>query len=182
MIGKIFLKRNEKLKIAIVYATVGGTTRSCAELLKRELKNHSVELFEIGVNEPSLEDFDVVVIGFPMIMGRAMKSARKYIKANEDALKKIKSAYFICCGFIDCFDEYAEKCISRELRESAVDVSCLGGSLDPDKFKGFNRFLVKMVRSEILGGGDNGDERKDMTLPTVMEENISQFADKIKNA
>lgn len=169
------------MRIAIVYTTVGGTTRECAELLKRELKNQEVELFEIGKNEPQTEDFDAVVVGFPIIMGRARKNARNYIKKHREVLKNSKSAYFICCGFVDCFDEYAEKCIPRELRESAIDVTCLGGSLDPDRFKGINRFVVKAVRSEILGGGDNGDERKDMTLPTIMEENISQFADKIRN-
>ena len=42
--------------------------------------------------------------------------------------------------------------------------------------------MVKSVRSEILGGGDNGDERKDMSLPTIMDENISQLADKIKRS
>ena len=169
------------MKIAIVYSTVGGTTRECAELLKLELKNQDVELFEIGKSEPMIKDFDIVVIGCPIVMGRAHKSAGNYIKMHRDILKNTKTAYFICCGFVDCFEEYAEKCIPGELRESAIDVTCLGGSLDPARFKGLNRFIVKAVRSEILGGGDNGDERKDMTLPTIMDENISPFADKIRN-
>ena len=169
------------MKIAIVYATVGGTTRECASLLAEELKNHTVELFEIGKNEPTLEDFDLVIVGFPIIMGRAHKSARIYLKANKEALIRGKAAYYICCGFVDCFEEYAEKCLSREMSEAAVDVACLGGSLDPSRFKGLKRMVVKAVRAEILGGGDNADERKDMTLPTIMEENIVQMADKIKN-
>ncbi len=160
---------------------MGGTTRECATLLADELKNHSVEIFEIGKNEPDIGDFDVVVVGFPIMMGRALKNAKNYIKANKDALKNAKTAYFICCGFVDCFEEYAEKCILAELREVAIDISCLGGSLDPTRFRGLNKFVVKAVRAEILGGGDNADERKDMTLPTIMEENIAQLADKIKN-
>ena len=168
------------MKIAIVYATVGGTTRECASLLAKELKNHSVELFEIGKNEPRIGDFDLVTVGFPIVMGRALKSARNYLKANKDALKKVKTAYFICCGFVDCFEEYAEKCLSYDEREAAVDVACLGGSLDPSRFKGLRRMVVKAVRAEILGGGDNADDRKDMALPTIMEENIAQMADKIK--
>ena len=170
------------MKIAIIYATVGGTTRECASLLAKELKNYKVELFEIGKNEPSLSDFDVIVLGFPIMMGKAAKSAKNYIKKHKDELKEGKTAYYICCGFVDCFDEYAEKCIPDDMRASAIDVTCLGGSLDPSRFKGINRFIVKAVRAEILGGGDNGDERKDMSLPTVMEENISQLANKIKNA
>ena len=170
------------MKIAIVYATVGGTTKECASLLAKELKNQEVELFEIGKNEPNIEDFDVVVVGFPIMMGKAEKSARKYIKKHESELEGIKTAYYICCGFVDCLEDYAQKTIPATLRESAIDVTCLGGSLDPRRFKGINKFVVKSVRSEILGGGDNGDERKDMSLPTIMDENISQLADKIKRA
>ena len=168
------------MKIAIIYTTVGGTTKECAELLKAELNNHSVELFEIGVREPVIKDFDAVVLGFPIIMGRAYKPARVYLKNHKYELKNAKCAYYICCGFIDCFEEFAEKCISKELREAAIDVTCLGGSLNPAKYKGIQKIIVKSVRSEILGGGDNGDERSDMVLPTVMEENIAQLADKIK--
>ena len=168
------------MKIAIVYATVGGTTRECAELLKREMNNHEVELFEIDKEEHCFEDFDVTVIGFPIIMGKAHKNFRKYVKKHRDELLNARIAYYICCGFVDCFEEYAEKCIPEELRNAAIDVTCLGGSLDPDKFKGINKIVVRSVRAEILGGGENGDERKDMTLPTIMEENIAQLADKIK--
>ncbi len=168
------------MKIAIIYTTVGGTTKECASLLKRELNNHDVELFEIGKNEPEIRDFDAVVLGFPIMMGRAYKPARKYIKAHREELKKAQSAYYICCGFVDCFEEFAEKCIPAELRDAAIDVTCLGGSLDSSRFKGINKIIVKSVRNEILGGGDNGDERSDMVLPTVMEENIAQLADKIK--
>ena len=170
------------MKIAIVYSTVGGTTKECAALLGRELKNQEVELFEIGKNEPEISRFDVVVVGFPIMMGKAEKSAKKYIKKHEGELVGIRTAYYICCGFVDCFDDYAEKIIPAALRESAIDVSCLGGSLDPQRFKGIKKLLVKSMRSEILGGGDNGDERKDMSLPTIMDENISQLADKIKRS
>ena len=170
------------MKIAIVYATVGGTTKECASLLAKELKNQEVELFEIGKNEPNIEDFDVVVVGFPIMMGKAEKSARKYIKKHESELEGLKTAYYICCGFVDCLEDYAQKTIPATLRDSAIDVTCLGGSLDPRRFKGINKFVVKSVRSEILGGGDNGDERKDMSLPTIMDENISQLADKIKRS
>ena len=58
----IFVRNFSKLKIAIVYSTLGGTTRECAELLSRELKNQSVSLFEIGKEEPNASEFDVVVV------------------------------------------------------------------------------------------------------------------------
>lgn len=170
------------MRIAILYTTVGGTTRECAELLAKELTNQSVELFDISESQPTLADFEVVVLGFPIIMGKAAKPMRKYMKAHKDELKGVRAAYFICCGFVDCFEDYVKKNISSELVESAIDVTCLGGSLDPARFKGLNKMIVKSVRADILGGGDNGDERRDITLPTIFEENISQLSDKIKKS
>ena len=170
------------MKIAIVYSTRGGTTRECAELLAREMKNDKVELFEIGVSEPDYDEYDICVIGFPIRMAKAEKRARQFLKKNAEMLKNRRLAFYICCGFVDCFDEYAEKCVSKELRDSAVAIYCLGGSLDPDRFKGLDRLIVKAVRAEILGGGENADQRDDMSLPTIMEENISQFADALRSS
>ncbi len=168
------------MKIAIIYTTKGGTTRECAELLKRELSAHDVSVFDMN-ESPALYDYDLVVIGFPIRMAKPSKTARKYIKENKALLLNARVAYFMCCGFIDCAEEYAEKILTRELRERAISIACLGGSLDPTRFKGFDKMIVKYVRSEILGGGDNGDERMDMTLPTILDENIAQLADLIKH-
>ena len=170
------------MKIAIVYSTRGGTTRECAELLGKELDNFDVELFELGKSQPEIDNFDMCIVGFPIRMGKAEKKARNYIKANCKKLMQTRAAYFMCCGFVDCFEEYAEKCLPSELSKAAVTVGCLGGSLDWTRFKGFDRMIVKAVRAEILGGGDNADQRDDMTLPTVMDENISQFATAVKKA
>ncbi len=169
------------MKIAIIYATKGGTTRTCAELLAKELKNHEVTLLDLAEGEPSLTHFDCLVLGFPIRMGKAYRPARKYLKKNQDVLLAHRTAYFLCCGFIDCFEDYAAHCIPEVLREGAEAVVCLGGSLDPAKVKGLDRMVVKMVRNHILGGGDNADQRRDMALPTVMENNIAQLADKIKS-
>ena len=44
----------------------------------------------------------------------------------------------------------------------------------------FDKLIVRSVRSEILGGGENGEQREDMSLPTILDENIAQLADLIK--
>ena len=167
------------MKIAIVYTTVGGATRECAQLLAKQLERHDVTVADMD-NALDIAPFDVVVVGFPVRMGKASKRARKYFKDNANALQNATVGYFMCCGFVDCFDEYKEKVIPRELSERAFDISCFGGSLEPSRFHGLDKIVVKAVRSEILGGGENGDNRSDMSLPTIMDENIAQFADVIK--
>lgn len=170
------------MKIAIIYTTKGGTTRECAQLLKRELNGHDVSIFDME-ESPVIEDYDTVVIGFPIRAARPVRKARKYIKKNREALLSARVAYYMCCGFIDCADEYAPKALPGELYESALTVTCLGGSLDPSKFRNiFDKLIVKSVRSEILSGGENGEQREDMSLPTILDENIAQLADLIKKS
>ncbi len=169
------------MKIAIIYTTTGGTTRECAELLMRELSAHEVTLIDMNESH-SVTEYDLAVIGFPIRMGRPAKKARRYLKEHTDELLGVKTAYYMCCGFIDCAEEYAEKALPAPLKERAIDITCLGGSLDPARFRGFDKLIVKSVRSEILGGGNNGEGRDDMSLPTILDENISQLADLIKKS
>ena len=160
------------MKIAIIYTTNGGTTKECAELLARELKGHDVTVSDIK-EAPELDGFDTVVVGFPIRAARPAKRARKYIKEHADKLIEKRVAYYMCCGFIDCAEEYAEKALPKELFKSALTVTCLGGSLDPQRYKGIDKIIVRAVRNEILGGGENGEQRDDMTLPTILDENIA---------
>ena len=167
------------MRIAIIYATKSGTTRECAEILAEQLHRHDVSVFDVS-KAPDLEQYDVIVLGFSIRMGRAIKSARRFMKENADILVRKRASYFLCCGFIDCFDEYAKKAIPQKLLAAASDVSCFGGHLDPSRVKGLDKLVVKSVRAEILGGGDNGDQRDDMVLPTILDQNIVQFAERIK--
>lgn len=168
------------MKIAIVYTTKSGVTEQCAHILARELKNYEVSVLEMRGAEIAKGEFDLIIVGFPIRMGGAVKAARDYMKKNQELLLSSNAAYFICCGFIDCFEEYAKKAIPAVLLERAVDVECFGGLLDPSRVKGIDKMLIKMLRSEILGGGDNADQRDDMCLPTILDHNIVQLAEKIK--
>ena len=168
------------MKIAIVYTTKGGTTRECAELLKRELTGHDVVISHMQENA-DLTPYDLVIVGFPIRMAKPCREARKYMSGNAPILSQKKTAYYMCCGFIDCAEEYAEKALPKALRGKELTVTCLGGCLEPSKFKGFDKFVVKAVRNEILGGGENGEQRDDMCLPTILDENIAQLVDLIKN-
>lgn len=168
------------MKIAIAYTTKNGTTRECAEYLAHELDRFDTCLFDIEKDKVDIDEFDAVAVGFPIRMARPVRAARDFLQKNAEALEKKPHGIFICCGFIDCFDEYAQKLKPRSLAQSAFAVSCFGGSLDPKRAKGIDRLIVRAVRNDILGGGNNGDERQDMSLPTLLESNIVQFADELK--
>ena len=170
------------MKILIAYATKNGTTRECAELLAAQFKSHEVTLIRIGKGGESVPDareYDVVIFGSNVRMAKIDRELSEYLNANEDMIKGVRHAFFLCCGFVDCFEDYLYKNIPETLIESSETVACFGGSLDKHKAKGIDRFVISVVRSNILGGGDNGQARDDVSLPTIMEMNIVQFANVI---
>lgn len=178
----IFWLEEYVLKIAIAYATRSGIAAECARLLEKEFKNQEVSLFELGKDKIDLYEYDLIVLGTSIRMGKPLPAFRKFLKENYKALTEMCVGYYICCGFVDCFDEYAEKAIPRELRDRAIANSCFGGLLDTSRVKGFDKLVVKAVREDILGGGDNADQRRDISLPTIFEVNIAQFANKVKES
>ncbi len=170
------------MKILILYATKYNTTEECAGMLADCLKNQDVTLVRVGhggEDFPSLEGYDIVVFGSSIRMTKIDDRIAEYLNKNKDMLLRRGCAYFLCCGFTDCFEDYLYKNIPEELIENSLSVACFGGRLDKSRAKGVDKLIISAVRSNILGGGPDGREREDVSLPTIMEGNISQFADRI---
>ncbi|MBE6548343.1 MAG: hypothetical protein E7667_05660 [Ruminococcaceae bacterium] len=170
------------MKILIAYATKHGTTEDCAKILASHLRNHEVTVLRVGKGGddiPCVDDYDIVIFGSHIRMTKIDKALGEYLNNNQEMLISKRCAYFLCCGFIDCFEDYLYKNIPESLIENAEAVACFGGRLDKSRAKGMDRFIISAVRSEILGGGADGRQRDDLSLPTIMEVNISQFADVI---
>ena len=171
------------MNILVVYASKTGTVRDCIELLKKNLSSCTFTTVDINGDkeQTGILGYDMIIIGSPIRMNKIDKKIALFLKTNRETLLKSKTAYFLCCGFCDCFEDYAIKNIPNDLREKAVAVTCFGGRFDVSAQKGIDKLIVRMIRSDILGGGANGDQRKDMSLPTILENNISQFAEIIRS-
>ncbi|MBQ8141005.1 MAG: flavodoxin [Clostridia bacterium] len=169
------------MKILIAYTSKHGTTKRCAEMLSDKLRGAcEVTVLDMNAGEAGApSEYDMVVLGSSVRMGRISKKIKKYIKANIDSLKSMPCAVFLCCGFPDEFDEY----IRTELPKGFVpsfDVYCFGGELKPEKVKGVERLLVKMIRNSITEHDFEDGNYKGM-LPEILPEHISILADKILN-
>lgn len=169
------------MKILIIYATKTNTVSDCIELLKKYLPNTEFALCNIKDKDiPKLSDFDFIIIGSPVRMNKFDKKILSFMKSQKKVLLQNKVAYFVCCAFPDCFGNYVNKNIPQDLRQNAIEIGCFGGRLDIERQRGIDKLITKMVRADILGGGNNGEARRDESLPTVLENNISQFAEIIR--
>ena len=170
------------MKILVIYATKTGTVNKCLDELKKYLPQGDFTFVNIVKEECgyNLSDFDSVVLGSSIRMNKIHKNLCAFISENEKEICKSKHALFLCLGFTELFDEYVTKNFPESVRDSAFAISCFGGEMDISKQKGIDKFLMKIVRNDIMGGGNNGQPREDMTLPTINEGNISQLAEMIK--
>jgi len=81
--------------ILVAYATNAGSTEEVAKAVAEELGKNGAQATVRRIDEvSSLEGYDAVVVGAPMIMGWH-REAVKFIKAHEAALSTLPTAYFI---------------------------------------------------------------------------------------
>ena len=121
------------MNILIVYATRGGVSRTCAEMLKEKLDaRHEVRCCNIEDGAPAPSAFDAVVVGGSIRVGRLNKKLKKYIKEHKATLANMPAAAFICCGFPIDLDDYVETQLPRDL-EFSLGVHCFGCEIKPEK-------------------------------------------------
>ena len=167
------------MKILIVYATKNGASRQAAQMLADALKkNAEVSIFDINDAPPSPKDFDAAVVGGSIRMGKLNSKLKKYIKQHKETLSSMTSAAFICCGILRDFDDYRVMQLPRDL-DCSLGIHCFGGHLKPDKVKGFDKLVVKLMRESILTQDPDQSERDLYELPELMPDTIYALAERI---
>ena len=171
------------MKILILYSTHGGASKKCAEMLEEKL-NDRCDVTLCNAKEadelPMPDEYEVVVIGGPVRFGRIDKVLRTYLKSNAEKISEKNSAFFFCCGFPSELEDYVDTQLPKSINFS-LGVHCFGGELKPEKLKGMDKLVVKMVRSHINSQDFEESEDDHMPLPELLPESIQRLADMINN-
>ena len=157
------------MKTLIVYASKTGTTEKCVGILEQNLKNATIINLATTQNE-DINKYDLIIIGSPIRMGMIDKRVKDCISKNSNLLKNKKVAYFICCGFNENWKQYYEQNFPKELLDKAITYDTLGGEMNLEKQKGFDKFIVKLVSKNI-------DRNKEIK---IINENINKFIERVK--
>ena len=163
------------MKILIAYAGKSGTAQKGAELLASMLQNHAVTVADLDKTDPVLGDFDYIVLGGSVRMGKAHKALRRYLAAHTDALCKVPHTLFLCCGFADQFENYLESTFDASILDSADDAVYFGGELDVSKQRGFDKILARIMRGAI-----RDSEEDEVILPGFLPEHVRVLADRLR--
>jgi len=154
------------MKIGLFYVSLSGTTKKCAMMIKEQVPN--VDLMNLDAKVINLDDYDYIIIGTPILMGRFPKQIRKFLKNNKEKLMG-KTAIFLCRGFKIDLDKTLSANLDYDLYTNLILAASFGGEIHLDKLKGLKKFLVRMIT-----------KTNNYVEPKLDFEAIGKFIDNVK--
>jgi menaquinone-dependent protoporphyrinogen oxidase len=137
-------------KIAVIYISRYGTTKKVATMIADGLSDDINEVVMFSLKDtpyPKVADFDHVILGSSIYMGKPGKRMKKFCKANEAMLMQKYVSLFVC-GMIP-----GEERKEAELRDAYPDsllrkshvAAFLGGEFLLEKMNCVKRLAVKKI-------------------------------------
>lgn len=130
----------------IVYSSKHGFTSKCALMLKEKLGNKCDLHLLKGKNLPDPTDYETVLIGGSIHVGRIQKTISGFCQFHKDILLARKVGLFLSCM------EKSEKALEEFneaypdwLREHAKAKAIFGGAFSFDKMNLIERMVIKRV-------------------------------------
>jgi menaquinone-dependent protoporphyrinogen oxidase len=153
--------------ILIAYASESGSTVEVAKAIGDALceRGFHTETKWIETVE-SIDKYDAVIIGSPIIYEKWMPEVRTFVKRNQDILKTKSVAYFMTCLALSSKEEsamqktveYSDKLCNLVPVIKPVSIGRFGGVLDYSKISSVNRVLLKVaMRKHKVEEGDYRD-------------------------
>ena len=152
------------MKMLIAYATKTGAAAQCAKRLAALLPGAVV--CDLSRETPALSDYDAVIVGGGVRMGRLYRAARDFLRANEGALLQKRRGLFLCSGFPDQAKDALSQNVPAALLAHAVYADSLGGELDAQKLRGMSRLIAAMAQKS----------RPDAPPPRILDARVEELA------
>jgi menaquinone-dependent protoporphyrinogen oxidase len=134
------------MKILIAYTTNAGSTSEVAQAVAESMGESGDQVDTLRMEEiSSIAGYDAVIVGAPMILGWH-NSARKFVKKHQQALSKVKVAYFSMAMMLTQTNEMNDQSL-----QVAVDPGLAKPPLKPDHLSIKERYsLVSNYLRPIL--------------------------------
>ena len=172
------------MKSLIVFASKHGFTEKVAHILRdkllgdpREVSGEvsgevasGVSIFDLKKHKPSsIKEYDVVIIGGSIYVGKIQAEIAQFCKENLDTLLKKRIGLFISCGLQDKSEEQLKTVFPQELLRNATATGYFGYEFNYSKMKFFERTITKMLT------------KKKESECRILTENIQHFTNQMKS-
>jgi len=141
------------MKVLVTVASKHGATAEIGGAIATTLRDAGLYVSEVTPEHvASVDEFDAVVVGSALYMGRWMGAAREFVEDNVDALRGRPVWLFASgpiMGHIDNPDEGPDTVEGRKLAAliGARDAKVFAGELKKDSLGFVEKQIVKMVKS-----------------------------------
>ena len=143
----------------VVFGTRYGSTAKIAEEIGAVLGDEGFKVRVVNAAKDTISDiseFDVVIVGSGIKMGKWTKETLNFLKKFEADLSQKKVALFVSCGYSrepDKVDEAREnfliKVADRYPSIKPVSLSLFGGVFSFDKYGFAERLVFRGIKKEL---------------------------------
>ncbi len=145
------------MKNCILFTTKHGSTEKAALLLKEKLKAETDIINLKKIKNPRISDYDTVILGASIYMGKIQKQMRKFIQEHINELLKKNIAFFIMAGQKEKAQEALENNFPTALSDRAIAKDHFGHEMILEKMNFIEKAATKAQgvtesTSEILVG------------------------------
>lgn len=159
------------MKTLIAYGTKYGCTEKCAQNLSEKLVEKADLCNLKTVKDIDLSQYNKVIIGGSIYMGKIQKEVSKFCSNNLDALKDKKVGLFICCmGEGDVPQTELNNSFPNELIAKSIAKESFGGEFIFKKMGFMHKLIVKKV------------SKVEQDKSNISEENINRLVQLMNNA
>lgn len=145
------------MKIYIAYATQEGQTAKIADYIADVIRahGHQADTVDIGAARDGVPaDYDGVIVGSSIHMGKHDKRAVEYVRHNVDSLEKLPSAFFSVSLAAHGDEAEAEGYVEEFETETGWQprqVALFGGALTYTHYGFLKRRLMKKIAGDKPG-------------------------------
>ena len=156
------------MKTLILYATKYGAAREIAQKIAQMIEGSEIhDLKQAGI--PPLSEFDCVIVGSSIYVGKIRKEARAFIAENTDALCGKKVGLYLSGLEPENAEAYFKNNFPEKLLNHSTVTAFLGGISDPKKAGAFDKFMLKAVKAPTD------------YMSTISDDEIKRFAEELQN-
>jgi menaquinone-dependent protoporphyrinogen oxidase len=138
-------------KILIGYGTTEGQTARIADHIADAIRNHGAEAQALDLKrskDVSLDDYDGVIVGGSIHMGKHQEDVADFVRTNRVALERLPSAFFSVSLAASGDMENAEAYVANFEQETGwhpTKVGLFSGALLYRKYWFFKRWMMKRI-------------------------------------
>jgi Flavodoxin len=136
------------MKSIIIYSTKYGCTEKAAKLLKSKMAGETLTVNLMKEKVPPIGEYDTVILGGSIYIGRIQKELTNYINRNISELLNKKIGLFICAGSPDegARAKELETSFPAELYGHAISKEVFGSEICFEKLGFFDKKILSMVQ------------------------------------